>query len=51
MKKPKRPKKPKMSASPASWEGFEKRMKEWEKKCKDQEQSKRRKEAIMKKYR
>lgn len=51
MKKPKRPKRPKISSSPATWEGYEKRMKDWERKCREQEQAQRKKESIIKKYR
>jgi len=51
MRKPKRPKRPKITASPAVWERYESRMKEWEKKCKEIDTALKRKEAIIKKYR
>lgn len=51
MKKPKRPKKPKMSASPATWQRFDERMKDWEKRCREIDSDKKKKESIMKKYR
>ena len=49
-KYPKKPRKPKASASLKVWENFEKRMKEWEKKCRDIDANVKKKEKIRNKY-
>lgn len=51
VKKPKRPKKPKNSASVSSWERYNQRVKEWDKKCKGIDSDKKKKENLIKKYR
>lgn len=51
MKMPKRPKRPKASASFAVWDRYDKRFKDWEKRCREIEQSKKKKETLIKKYR
>jgi len=49
-KLPKAPKKPKASASPETWARFDQRVKDWRSKCKSIVASKKKKEAIIKKY-
>lgn len=51
IKKPKRPKKPKASASLESWKKFEERLKDWNKRCNEIDSDKKKKEAMIKKYR
>lgn len=49
-KLPKKPRKPKTSASLASWEKFDQRMKDWQKKCSDIKNGAKKKETLIKKY-
>ncbi len=50
-KKPKRPKRPKASATIKSWEKFDDRMRNWDKRCKQIEADKKKKETLQRKYR
>lgn len=47
-KYPKKPKIPKKSASLNTWLKYEQRLKEWQQKCKDIDNAKKRKEEIIK---
>lgn len=49
-KLPKKPKKPKASASFATWQKFDERFKQWERKCSDIKNAVKKKEALVKKY-
>jgi len=49
-KYPKKPKRPKMSATIKTWENFDKRMKEWESKCRSIDAAIKRKQSLIKKY-
>ena len=50
MKLPKKPRKPKASASLATWERFDQRVKDWHKKVADKKNAKKKKETLIKKY-
>lgn len=47
-KYPKKPKMPKKAASLNTWLKYEQRLKEWQQKCKDIDNAKKRKEEIIK---
>ncbi len=49
-KLPKKPKKPKASATLKSWEAYDQRYKDWEKKCSDIKKGFTKKESLVKKY-
>ena len=47
---PKKPKKPKHSASVATWEKYDQRVKEWHRKCAAIKAGKKKKESLIKKH-
>ena len=50
-KKPRKPKRPKASASLATWQRYDDRMKDWQKRVKEWENEPKKKDAIRRKWR
>ena len=49
-KMPSKPKKPKQSASLASWEKYDQKVKDWHKKCNEIKNAKNKKASLIKKH-